>query len=146
MRIIVAINADGNIDFKTTKEDLRRFAALTIGYPVIMGMNTWLSLPKGGGLPNRENIVLSKTRLPHGATHIPEWESAVENYPGAWVIGGAQIYELAFPLADMVYMSVYPNTHGGSLKLRGFKPDDFDLLCKQQSPDHVFAIYGRKQP
>lgn len=144
MRAIVAVNASGMIDFKTTRLDLRRFAALTTGWPVVMGMNTWLTLPKGG-LPNRENVVLSRKRVPDGATHIPEWNSVVENYPSAWVIGGAQIYELAFPICEMVYLSLYPNTHGGSVPLRGFNAGEWDLLCKQQEADHTFAIYGRKQ-
>lgn len=42
------------------KEDLRRFKELTTGHTVIMGRRTFDSLPKGA-LPNRRNIVLSRT-------------------------------------------------------------------------------------
>ena len=41
--------------------DLKRFKALTTGHTIIMGRNTFLSLPKGA-LPNRRNIVLSRTQ------------------------------------------------------------------------------------
>ena len=41
--------------------DLKRFKALTTGHTIIMGRNTFLSLPKGA-LPNRRNVVLSTTQ------------------------------------------------------------------------------------
>ena len=63
--IIAAVARNRAIGFKNKliywlPNDLKRFKALTTGHTIIMGRNTFLSLPKGA-LPNRRNIVLSKT-------------------------------------------------------------------------------------
>ena len=55
--------------------DLKRFKALTTGHTIIMGRNTFLSLPKGA-LPNRRNIVLSRSQkaFPDADTFFPPYE------------------------------------------------------------------------
>ena len=63
--IIAAVAKDRAIGYKNKliywlPNDLKRFKALTTGHTIIMGRNTFLSLPKGA-LPNRRNIVLSKS-------------------------------------------------------------------------------------
>ena len=63
--IIAAVAKNRAIGFKNKliywlPNDLKRFKALTTGHTIIMGRNTFLSLPKGA-LPNRRNIILSKT-------------------------------------------------------------------------------------
>ena len=63
--IIAAVAKNRAIGFKNKliywlPNDLKRFKALTTGHTIIMGRNTYLSLPKGA-LPNRRNIVLSRT-------------------------------------------------------------------------------------
>ena len=63
--IIAAVAKNRAIGFKNKliywlPNDLKRFKALTTGHTIIMGRNTYLSLPKGA-LPNRRNIVLSKS-------------------------------------------------------------------------------------
>jgi dihydrofolate reductase len=63
--IIAAVAKNRAIGFKNKliywlPNDLKRFKALTTGHTIIMGRNTYLSLPKGA-LPNRRNVVLSKT-------------------------------------------------------------------------------------
>lgn len=84
--------------------DLRRFKQLTMGLPVIMGRNTFLSLPKGA-LPGRHNIVI--TRSPHftapNIETVPSLDmaiAAVADAPAAYIIGGAQVYADAIALAD----------------------------------------------
>lgn len=64
--IIVAISEDGAIGFENRliyhlRADMKRFKALTTGNTVLMGRNTFESLPKGA-LPNRRNIVLARDR------------------------------------------------------------------------------------
>jgi len=85
--------------------DLAHFKRSTLGHPIIMGRNTWESL--GRPLPGRANIVI--TRNPDyaaaGAQVVPSLEAALAACPtgqDAYVIGGAQIYALALPLADRV--------------------------------------------
>ena len=66
--IIAAIDKNNALGFKNRllfylPDDLKRFKALTTGHTVVMGRKTFDSLPKGA-LPNRRNIVLSRsTRL-----------------------------------------------------------------------------------
>lgn len=88
-------------------EDLAHFKALTQNHPVIMGRKTWDSLPpRFRPLPGRSNIVV--TRQPdwyengaQRASNLREALSIVEqnNSPVAWIMGGAQIYAQALPLA-----------------------------------------------
>ena len=56
-----AIGKNGDLCFHI-KDDLRRFKELTIGKPIIMGYNTYKSLPNGA-LPKRENIVLCDNKV-----------------------------------------------------------------------------------
>ena len=84
-------------------EDLKHFRSVTLGHPVIMGRRTWESL--GKPLPGRENIVVSRrpdAQFP-GARVAGSLQRALElsaNHDSTYVIGGAEIYALALPLAD----------------------------------------------
>ncbi|MBL0420049.1 dihydrofolate reductase [Ramlibacter sp. AW1] len=87
--------------------DLAHFKAITHGQPVIMGRKTWDSLPpRFRPLPGRRNIVV--TRQPDwsatGAERASSLEQAVtlcEGSARAWVIGGAELYALALPHAQL---------------------------------------------
>jgi dihydrofolate reductase len=95
--------------------DLKRFRSLTSGHPIVMGRKTFESI--GRVLPNRTNIVV--TRNPGyrvlGAQVVASLDAAFEvarGAPGAkgpegecFVIGGAEIYVLALPLADRLYIT-----------------------------------------
>ena len=89
-------------------EDMAHFKRLTQGWPVIMGRKTWDSLPpKFRPLPGRSNIVV--TRQPdwkeNGAQSTASLADALElcrQSEEVWVIGGAQIYAQAEPLADRI--------------------------------------------
>jgi len=87
-------------------EDLAHFKRTTLGSPVIMGRKTWDSLPvRFRPLPGRTNIVV--TRDPawqaEGAARAGSLQEALAlcpaEAPDVWVIGGAQIYAAALPLA-----------------------------------------------
>lgn len=84
--------------------DLAYFKKQTQGHPIIMGRKTWDSL--GRPLPGRHNIVVSRdaSYAPTGATACTSLEAAIAACAGqdAFVIGGAQIYTLALPLAQRV--------------------------------------------
>ena len=89
-------------------EDMKHFRATTMGAPVIMGRKTWDSLPpRFRPLPGRSNIVV--TRQPdwkeNGVQRSPSLREALQiaeqsNPATVWVIGGAQLYALAEPLAS----------------------------------------------
>lgn len=90
--------------------DMARFKALTLGHPVIMGRRTWDSLPASvRPLPGRRNIVL--TRQPAwsapGAERAGNLDDALTLAgPGpVSVIGGAEIYCTAMPVADTLHVT-----------------------------------------
>ena len=87
-------------------EDMAHFKQLTQGCPVVMGRKTWDSLPpRFRPLPGRTNIVVTRQPDWHesGSQPAPSLREALqqcENAEKVWVIGGAQIYAQALPLAD----------------------------------------------
>ena len=102
--------------------DLKRFKALTTGHTIIMGRNTFLSLPKGA-LPNRRNIVLSRSAFSSigeagrgsfpGCDVYPSLEDALQhctNDEDIYIIGGASVYRQALPLADRLCLTEIDDT------------------------------------
>lgn len=102
------IGRDGTMPWHLP-EDLAHFKRLTAGSPVIMGRKTWDSLPpRFRPLPGRSNIVVTRQTgwqaggalCAHSldeALHLAgTWQPAA---PEAWVIGGAELYRLAVPVA-----------------------------------------------
>jgi len=116
LNLIYARAANGVIGQHNTipwhlPEDLAHFKRLTLGCPVIMGRKTWDSLPaRFRPLPGRLNIVLSRNpnwQAP-GAQRATDLPAALALCPEAsevWVIGGAQIYAQALPLAQRVVVT-----------------------------------------
>jgi dihydrofolate reductase len=102
-----AIGRDGQLPWRLP-DDLRRFKALTLGKPVIMGRRTWDSI--GRPLPGRHNIVISRqASLPApGATVVGSWDEALAAtnvVDEVCVIGGAEIYRLALPVAHVIHLT-----------------------------------------
>lgn len=105
--------------------DMTRFRMLTTGHTIIMGRKTFESLPNGA-LPNRRNIVISKTREQITGcevyTSLEEALAARKEMAGmketagnketteeedeCFIIGGASIYEQALPFADKLYLTI----------------------------------------
>ncbi len=92
-------------------EDQRHFRRLTLGHPVVMGRRTWDSLPpRFRPLPGRRNVVL--TRQPGWAAPGAEPAASLQaartllaGAPRAFVIGGAEVYALALPVADALVLT-----------------------------------------
>jgi dihydrofolate reductase len=86
-------------------EDLAHFRRVTQGHPVIMGRRTWDSIPQRfRPLPGRRNIVLTRQRDwradgAETARNLPGAIGLCADAPLVWVIGGAQLYAQAEPLA-----------------------------------------------
>lgn len=89
-------------------EDMAHFKQLTQGCPVVMGRKTWDSLPpRFRPLPGRTNIVVTRqadwqAEGAHRAGSLPEALAMCDVGKTVWIIGGAQIYAEALPLADCV--------------------------------------------
>ncbi|MGN1376109.1 MAG: dihydrofolate reductase [Prevotella sp.] len=88
--------------------DLKRFKALTTGHTIIMGRKTFESLPKGA-LPNRRNIVLSRSKnIFSGCDCYASLEEAIKHCSeeeDIYIIGGASIYEQALGIADRLLLT-----------------------------------------
>ena len=90
-------------------DDLRRFKALTMGRPVLMGRRTFESI--GKPLPGRRNLVLTRGegRLPAGVdrvTSIPAAIALCGAVPEVCVIGGAEVYRQALPLTTHLELTL----------------------------------------
>jgi dihydrofolate reductase len=100
-------------------EDLAHFKRVTLGQPVIMGRKTWDSLPaRFRPLPGRLNIVI--TRQPEwqadGALRAASIEAAMRlcgDAPNAWIMGGAEIYRQAEPLASSAVVTEIDHDYEG---------------------------------
>ena len=102
------IGRDGGLPWHIPS-DLKHFKAVTIGKPVIMGRKTWESLPRKP-LPGRRNLVISRNVTYHaeGADVMPSLEAALAATAGeaeVCVIGGAEIFKAALPLAHKIYLT-----------------------------------------
>ncbi|MBQ9215512.1 MAG: dihydrofolate reductase [Prevotella sp.] len=125
--IIAAVAKNRAIGYKNKliywlPNDLKRFKALTTGHTIIMGRNTFLSLPKGA-LPNRRNIVLSRSfgseklkvkseKFP-GCDVYASLEEALKHCSpeeDIYIIGGASVYKQALPLADRLCLTEIDDT------------------------------------
>ena len=109
IKLIAAIAENRAIGYKNRliyrlSNDLKRFKGLTTGHTVVMGRRTFESLPKGA-LPNRRNIVLSRTAgQPWSGTEVfPSLEEALKACTPeeqVFIIGGESVYREALPIAD----------------------------------------------
>jgi dihydrofolate reductase len=110
-RIIVAYDKNRGIGaandllwLRDLPADLKHFKEVTTGSTVIMGKNTYASI--GHPLPNRDNIVLSRSAESiDGVKVVTSLEEAYEaaTTPDVYIIGGGQVYALALPTVDEVY-------------------------------------------
>jgi len=100
-------------------EDLAHFKRSTLGQPVIMGRVTWQSIPeKFRPLPGRTNVVVS--RQPEfsapGAQVVTSLQAALDLFPAdevVWLIGGAQLYAQAMPLAQQLVITEIDEDYEG---------------------------------
>ena len=150
--IVVAMDENGGIGRAGQlpwhlPDDLRRFKQLTLGKPIVMGRKTWESI--GRPLPGRHNIVVSRRpglELP-GATVVASLEAAFAaagDAPEVCVIGGAEIFRLALPLANVVHLTVVHAMLPADTCLAPFDPHDWTEVARERRQadarhDHAFS-------
>jgi dihydrofolate reductase len=101
------IGAGGRLPWRLPA-DLRRFKAITMGKPIVMGRRTHESI--GRPLPGRENIVLTRDRDFHapGCTVLNSLEAVLDHCRRAeevMIMGGAELYRQLLPRADRVHLT-----------------------------------------
>ena len=102
------IGMNGAIPWRIA-EDMKRFKALTLGKPVVMGRKTWDSLPRKP-LPERRNIVITRQMgwTAEGAIAASSFDDALGKAGDAadiMVIGGGEIYRQALSQADRIELT-----------------------------------------
>jgi dihydrofolate reductase len=111
-------------------QDINRFAQLTTGHVVIMGLGTWESLPgKQRPLKNRTNIVLSTNtslKLP-GALVYHSLNSAIADYndKDIWIIGGGKVLKQAMSIAEEIRLTYILNSLSGDCRSPEIKEDEW---------------------
>ena len=113
--------------------DLRQFRRLTMGHHLIIGRRTWQSI--GKPLKGRTILVLSRreTLEPPGAEPCPSLDTALATAEAAgdeeaFVAGGAEIYRLALPRADRLYLTRVHARPAGDVHFPTFDADRWQLI------------------
>lgn len=147
------IGRDGRLPWHLPA-DMRFFRRLTTGHTVIMGRKTFESMD--GPLPNRRNVVLSRQTgyHPSGATVVSDLAQGLElatGEPEVFVVGGAEIYRLALPLTDRIYLTVVHTTVEGDTVFPQFDSMEWELVADHRHPadeqnlfDYSFRRYERR--
>ena len=135
-------------------QDQRHFRAATMGHPVVMGRKTWDSLPaRFRPLPGRRNVVVTgNTALRfEGAEAAPSLQHALLRLAAeqrVFVIGGAQLYEQALPLADELMLTEVDADLDGDVSFPPWPATEWTLVERQpavaaDATPFAFVTYRR---
>ena len=134
--------------------DLPRFKRMTMGSPLVMGRKTWDSI--GRPLPGRRNIVVSRdpdwqAAGAERAATLEEALAAAGDAERVFVIGGAEIFALALPLADELELTEIDAEFPADTFFPRWNRDDFRQTSSesQATPDGLgyrYASYRRTTP
>jgi dihydrofolate reductase len=134
-------------------EDLKHFKRTTLGCPVVMGRKTWDSL--GRPLPGRRNIVITRNAQwrSAGAERADSVAAAlqlVQHEAKVFVIGGAQIYAQALPLADELVLTEIDAEFEADTFFPAWDRTAFNEVSREEhtAPEgwrYSFVTYQRKQ-
>jgi dihydrofolate reductase len=140
--VIVAADDRGGIGRGGTlpwhlPEDLKRFKALTMGKPIVMGRRTWESI--GRPLPGRRSIVVS--RRPgleiKGASVVSSLDEALcvaRDVPEICIIGGAELYREALPRADVIHLTRVHATVEADVFLPFIDTAEWEVVARVDCP------------
>ena len=157
--VIVAVAENGVIGDKNTllwhiSEDLRNFKRVTSGHPVVMGRKTYDSL--GRPLPNRTNVVITRQNIEiEGCEVVHSLEEALSKFSAeeeVFVIGGAQIYAEALPIADRFYLTRVHHAYEGDTSFPAWNESEWTLVeseCFERGEKYEYPftieIYDRRR-
>jgi len=149
------IGRDNTIPWRLP-EDVARFKVLTTGHPVVMGRRTWNSLPdRFRPLPGRRNVVVTRNPAWEGvgaerAASLDEALRLLDGESVIFVIGGAELYAAALPVADeLVLTEIDLDVDGDTF----FPPFDRNTFAEVSREQHVaadgtpfaFVVYRRRE-
>lgn len=159
LSIIVAIDSNWGIGYKNkllykNKDDMKRFKDYTTGKAVIMGNNTWKSLPKRP-LPNRQNIVLTRDinkaigESQESAIYFKDykdilWDIEKNKEMDFVVIGGEQIYKLFLPYTSKILLTdFFKEDDEADTFFPKLNPHQWNLNIDAFSDNYNFWTYYR---
>ncbi|MBP6095039.1 MAG: dihydrofolate reductase [Methyloversatilis sp.] len=160
LSLIAALAANGMIGRDNgmpwhLPEDLKRFRALTMGHPIIMGRRTWDAL--GRPLPGRTSIVVSRQPglVLDGAIAVSSLDEAIaaaaaaEGGDHAFVIGGAQLYALALPHVQRLLLTEIADSFDGDTVFPAFEHSQWIEIARQPAVSadglrYAFVDYVRR--
>ncbi|UCD25789.1 MAG: dihydrofolate reductase [Gemmatimonadota bacterium] len=125
-------------------EDMRHFKRLTTGHTVVMGRKTFETLPKP--LPNRRNVVVTRDLSYRAAgaevVHsLSEALNLVSEEDDVFIAGGGEIYRMALPVADRLYLTVVHTEAVGDTLFPEFPDEDWELIEDiRNHPDEQHAF------
>ena len=142
--IIAAMDEQGGIGLENQipwhlPADLTRFKKLTMGHHLVAGRKTFQSI--GSALPGRQMVVLTRNPefeardcLKAGSLNeaISMAEEAEENE--LFIIGGAEVFEEAFPIADHLYLTLVHTDAGADTFFPEFDRSNWSPVCEQDIP------------
>lgn len=119
-------------------DDMRRFKALTLGKPIVMGRKTWESFPKRP-LPGRTNIVITRdtTYDAPGAVVVHSLEEALEQASReapapTMIVGGAEIYRDALSRATSIELTEVHRNFPGDTIIQGFDRNTWREISRER--------------
>ena len=142
-----------------------RFKAVTMGHSLVMGRKTWESI--GRPLPGRQNIVISRDtsfaapgcqvahslkegiKIAEAAEHAQLAKAKEEGHAKIFVIGGAQLYDQALPLADTLILTRLEQAFEGDAFFPYFSCPPFEMVENEKITGPVpyrIETYKRRQP
>lgn len=130
------IGANGGLPWHLS-DDLKRFKAITMGKPIVMGRKTYESI--GRPLPGRQNIVITTQDgfAAQGCDVVPSRVAAIAAAGDAaeiMVIGGGQIYALFLPLAQRIYLTRVEVELDGDVQFPPLDPSLWRETSRQRHP------------
>ena len=153
MKLIIATDPNGGIGYQNRlpwtniQGDLPRFKRLTDGQTVIMGRNTWDSLPKKP-LPGRLNFVVSSSELEaehHNVIRVPDIKFNQPDDEEFWIIGGAKLIETSWKNIDEIHLTkVYDHYTCDTFIDLLYVEHNFIRTWSEIFPDHAYEIWKRK--
>lgn len=132
--------------------DLQLFRKLTMGHPVIMGRKTYESI--GHPLSGRKTIIISrsKTFIAEGCVVVNDLSAALASAGSdaePFVAGGGELYRLALPFAQRIYLSILDITVEGDTTFPEITAEEFVEVRRESithNPECTLVVYQRKSP
>jgi dihydrofolate reductase len=136
--------------------DLRRFKEITTGHTVVMGLNTWNSLPRKP-LPNRRHIILAPEKTfkypdVEFAHSIEEAISKMDQDKENFIIGGGMVYKTFMDFAQTLMLTVFKKTFDADTFFPAISQDIWKLVEESDTMydtmedlEYVYQTYKRKQ-